>query len=247
MSAAASTHEVYGEQAYLIVRERNTVVPSFYNARSPDHVMTDVVTVNGQPLQHMGETMTVGLLPVERRWAAPVGVDGFAAAIDQREFEDKHLVWWCEDIASKGEQAEEPRLRPVPTVANFLSWKVDPDNVERFIPLGVTSANSSPGSVPPTQLYDQKGDRIITPQEAAAEAKAADEAKDARIEALESKLNSVLRDLGEPAVEKAPKALDVTPCGSTVKSGYMRQHVGKCLHPSCKIANERDKAEREAV
>lgn len=248
MSAASNIPEGFGfEPRAVFISSRNTVIPSFYVAAH--HPRADaVVTSGGIPIEAGGERLTIGLVPPEYRFAVGPDVEGRCELYPQDKFANDHGLWWAEQIRLKKGPVESLHLRPIPHVRAFVSWKVDPADPSRLVPLGVPFEGQEKREA--DKLYSPSKDRFFTRDELEAETKAAAGVDAAVLAELVKTVqemkaeNQALRDRLELATEQIPgDAVLAAPCGKEVKKGGVAVHVTNCQAPECVEA----KAVREAT
>lgn len=141
------------------VPERDTVIPSFYNAVGHDCDIMAVVTENHMPIAVNGEVLTLSMIPPERRFAVGPVQDGSAELLGREAFESAYRLYLEEDLRVKGGRPTFPALWPVPTARDFVSWKVMPHDPSRLVALGIPFVRETPR--PTAQKYDPRLDRVI--------------------------------------------------------------------------------------
>lgn len=164
MSADLQSYESIRPQARGLFTRRGLLVPSFYRQpgrEHPESAFSAVVTKNGEPISVHGDTLTVGKCPPEYRWAIGPAEDGKAEVLDQRTFEELHRLWYEETYLAKGaKDAGDPNLRPIPRSERFVSWKVDPVDESKLVPLGTGMQAPRPEGEPKL-VYVQSGDKLV--------------------------------------------------------------------------------------
>ena len=220
-SALGTGAEVQGE-----FTKRGLLIPSFY--KQNQHKASDadsVVTKDGVPIMDNGETLTISLCAPEKRYAIGPAEKGFAEVVPQHVFSDMHYKAYMEFYRiRRAKDPGIPEARHIPTVEQFVRWKIDPANDRKIIPLG--QGLPPKPTEEPTQLYSPTQDRMIdrSELEAASKIQEAREEKLAqenaelkrRLDALEASLTPPEPDLRETGSTGSPQSGDLSSRGTGV-------------------------------
>ncbi len=151
--------------AAILVPERGTHIPALY-VRNP-HPEPDktVVTQNGVALLDASEekrSFMVSQVAPERRWA--ILEDGELMSQQQFDVLKKQGVHDYYDILRANGHPEAKYVgnvdrEPIPDVAYFVRWCIDPMNEENLLEIGF-DAHETDGAVP-EHFHDNKGDQIM--------------------------------------------------------------------------------------
>jgi hypothetical protein len=147
--------------AAIPVPERGTHIPGEY-VRNPHHDLNITVTSNGLPLLGMDKApFVVGQVAPERRWA--ILADG--ELMDQETFKNKKqqniLEYYAmlQGLGSKdAKYMNKIENEPIPAVAYYVSWCVDPQDPEKVLQIGF-NPHATDGSVSP-HFHDSEGKQI---------------------------------------------------------------------------------------
>ena len=211
---------VAGREAY--------VFPS-YRARMAQHSDENaVVTSGGKPIVENGETLLLGMVPLERRYAIGPVVGGRAEVIDQHSFEQESEKNYVAEYNAKGQAPDKTALRFIPNVVRFVSWKIDPTDPRRITHLGF-----SPGQKLGADIVSQSAEEIESLRAQKDEqALALDEMK-RKLDELSQLMASKPAEV--PGVVVAhEKAMQTAPCGKEIKQGFLKQHARFCKKPECR-------------
>lgn len=234
-------------QPYYIP-ERDAIIPRFYQASQHDGQLDAKVAYDGMPIVMGGETLTLGLVPPERRWAIGPAQDGWAHCLDQKQFDELCILWKQQEISFKSQGKEVldfPHLEPRPNVRDFVAWKVHATDPTKLIRLGMPHQRQVVRQG--THVYDPETDTQMTRDEWAAreKAKMAKPSADAeRIAALEAKIAELTGGASVKALEIKPAAKvahkELAPCGKEVQR--LDAHMRFCKKPECRPAQPEDAA-----
>lgn len=225
---------VAGQKQWIPVPERRVIIPDFYQAMIGNHNanLDAVVTYQGLAIQQGGETLTIGLVPPERRWAIGEAKDGRAEVLPQHVFENDHLTWWTQEFIAKGDTPDDHTRRYIPHVREFVSHKVDPANTSRLVPLGTDFSPGEPKR--PEKYYRQSSDSMVDAEVWDRENHEQEE-KISRLEALVEKLLAEKDAAPEVAVAPPPEPTKTAaPCGKEVQR--VGPHMRWCKQPECVAA-----------
>ena len=147
--------------AAIPVPERGTHIPGEY-VRNPHHDLNITVTSNGLPLLGMDKApFVVGQIAPERRWA--VLEDG--ELMDQETFKSKkqqnvlEFYAMLQGLGSKdAKYMNKIENEPIPAVAYYVSWCVDPQDKEKVLEIGF-NPHATDGARSP-QFHDTEGKQI---------------------------------------------------------------------------------------
>jgi hypothetical protein len=230
MSASVQSNvpaELRQEAQAHYIKERDSIIPRFYNASMHDAHLDAKVVYDGMPIVQGGETLTIGLVPPERRWAIGEVQDGWAACINQQKFDELCKLWKQQEIQFKSQGTEVldfPDLEPRPNVRDFVAWKVHKTDPSRLIRLGMPHERQVVRQG--THVYDPETDTQMTRDEWAAREKdrLGGKANDARaMEARIAELEARLAQAGSAspvvlALVDSPAETFPTRCGRGAKS-----------------------------
>lgn len=213
----------------VLIHERKTFLTASYNARlmRGEHSRADmdaVVTYNGEPITAGGEVLRLGMIPAERRYAVGPVSGGRAEVLDQRDFQDAHLDAYLTLFSIVKQPPDDPNLRHIPSVVDFVSCKLDSHDPKKIVPLGSGMA--------------AKGERTTYWSEAKQEVVDVADVRDEQQERIRE-LEERLAKLGgtDEAPAAAPVAeeasMEAAPCGKLVKRGFVNQHVRFCKSDEC--------------
>lgn len=235
-------------QPYYI-QERDAIIPRFYQASLHEGKYDAKVTYDGMPIVIGGETLTIGLVPPERRWAIGEVEDGWAKCIDQRTFDELCLLWKQQEVSFKSQGKEVldfPHLEPRPNVRDFVSWKVHKTDPTRLIRLGMPHERQVVRQG--THVYDPETDAQMTREEWAAREKAkmakpsADAERIAALEAMVERLTggALMAAPSGPAPAVKVVNKETAPCGKEVQR--LDAHMRFCKKPGCRPPKPEDVA-----
>ena len=159
------SHNVFGPGAMAVpVPERGTHIPALY-VRNP-HLDPDLVVRRGDlPLLGEGEKpkpFTISQVAPERRWA----VLSNGNVMDQAQFDAGYKQVVLEFYAMLRERGNTGArfegniaLVPIPDVAEYVSWRVDPDDETKLLAIGY-DPHATDGAVS-DRFHDAKGEQIM--------------------------------------------------------------------------------------
>lgn len=219
------------------IHERDTLVPSFYRDESGEQRDHDahpdaIVTFEGIPISVNGETLTIGLMPPERRFAVQrTGQDGLTAEVyPQDVFANRHRMWWEQELLFKNSRPTDPTKWPVPHVRNFVAFKIRGHD-QALWPLGMPCERELPKQS--QQVYDAKADRMMSRQEWEQSVEDLKAKHDELEKTLEKRLANAKDRADTLAAVDAAKSFSA-PCGATIKAeAYLPQHRRFCKQPEC--------------
>jgi hypothetical protein len=258
MSASVQSNvpaELRQEAQAHYIKERDSIIPRFYNASMHDAHLDAKVVYDGMPIVQGGETLTIGLVPPERRWAIGEVQDGWAACINQQKFDELCKLWKQQEIQFKSQGTEVldfPDLEPRPNVRDFVAWKVHKTDPSRLIRLGMPHERQVVRQG--THVYDPETDTQMTRDEWAAREKARlggkatdAQATNARIAELEAKLAALTATPEAPiltvtSLKKAAVETEAAPCGKQVQKNRVGAHKRFCKKPECQPMIDGDAA-----
>jgi len=218
---------------------RGTLITAAYVSRvqGGDHIeeqLGAVVTQDGIPIEQGGETLTLGLCPMENRYAIGPVIDGKAEVLEQRDFEVLHANAFLEFFAVAKHEPHNPNLRYVPKVRDFVAMKEDARNPKRIVPLGTGFIASDP-PIRPVEFWSEAKQRTVS----AAEVDAEEDPRDAELREMRVLLEELRdRQAGAPptpavvAVAEA-KPKEIAPCNKEITAGFLSQHQRFCKDPAC--------------
>ncbi len=238
----------------VYIAERDAIIPRFYQASMHDAHLDAKVSHLGMPVVENGETLTIGMIPHERRWAVGPVEDGWAATIDQKQFDELCILWKQQEVQFKSQGKEVldfPHLEARPNVRDFVAVKVHRTDPKRLIRLGMPSERQVVRQG--THVYDPDTDQQMT-REAWAEREKAKlggkateaQSQNARIAELEAKIASLTGGAPVKSVsmmtpaEAAAVVANTAPCGKEVKN--LGAHKRFCKKPECQPMLEGDAA-----
>lgn len=187
-----------GPAPVWIVEDRETfkkrvhlVHPDYLRRAHTAADLSAIVTQDGEPITQAGETLTIGLVPPWRRYAIGPVVGGRAELLRQDEFERENAKVYIDSFRFRRERPDDEKLRAVPNVREFVSWKIDLQNPGRICPLGTHMEKQEP--IRGAQAYDPARDEFSTAQTAAVRADLEEQLAEERRkrEELEAKVNAL--------------------------------------------------------
>lgn len=213
---------------HFVIPERDTLVLAEYiqDQHTEDELHAQV-TFQGEPIEHAGEALLVGMVPPERRYAiAHAGEDGHCECLPQEDFQKVHEKQYRAIFAVAGERCDDVHLRHIPKVQEYVACKLDPNEPSQVLPVGMGMAEA--GEI--QAYWDDKNQEIVTPEERGLLAD-----KEAEIAELQAKLDDVNASRGR----ETPAETSTAPCGHKVKNPkYLSRHVKQCQQPECIAATE---------
>lgn len=225
MSAAFDTQQLADDLKPLKVARREAFVFPAYRRRMSEHAdESAVVTAGGKPIVRNGETLLLGMVPLERRYAIGPVINGKAEVLHQNDFAVEQEKVYVAEYALRGQAPDNVRLRYVPNVVDFVAMKVDPQNDARLTHLGYRP-DLAPGKEPePTEIETLRTKNDIQEMQLIEMQKKLDELAALMQEKMGAK---TIDD------ESATHAKDTAPCGRNVTAGYVNQHIERCQKPEC--------------
>lgn len=142
----------FGFQEHKMLPHREAFVPGWYRR----HVDMGLelwtgTSDNPRPFVVNGVRVKIHMIPPERRYA--VALDG--RILDQREFEELHERYYITKFQIADVAPDDPKVRPIPTVQNFLSYTEDPSNPEKLILIGFDPYKPKPADAPARPVDDE--------------------------------------------------------------------------------------------
>lgn len=235
MSAAFEVQKLSDEVKPLRVSNREAYVFPSYRKRmeSGEHAEDGaLVTSGGKPIVRNNETLLLGMVPLERRYAIGPVENGKAEVLPQHIFADEHEKMYVAEFALKNQPPDNPKLRYVPSVVNFVAWKIDPTDPSRIAQLGfqpnkvAVTATANPAAEEVEALIRHNDRQTIE----------LDEMK-RKLDELSALMAQKPKAPLEIEVVK-PKALVTAKCGKEVKEGFVKQHERFCKNPECQPPTE---------
>lgn len=192
--------------------------------------MNAVVTFGGQPIRANGEVLTIGMMLPWRRYAVGPVVNGEAEVLPQHDFEREHEKVYIDSFRFRGERVDDPKVRPIPSVREFVAWKKDPRFPGRICPLGTYTEKQEPikGAQAYDPLKDEMYDKRAADVQSAIDAQLAE--KDKQLAALEAKVN-LLAGMVQDKPSKPKKEVEqvTAPCGTwTGAANRLHAHQRFC-------------------
>jgi hypothetical protein len=212
-------------------RISNRAMPAFvygpYRARIGEHAdESAVVTKNGKPITANGETLLLGMVPMERRYAIGPCQNGKAEVLPQHEFEVANQENYIAEYQMFKQAPDKVALRHIPNVAQYVAWKIDPTDPTRIAPLGFLPG-AKPAEVQVTDTHEIEVLRAQKDEQALA------------LDEMQRKLDELAELVtAKPAAApvKAKASVETAPCGKEIKAGFVKQHARFCKKPECQPA-----------
>jgi hypothetical protein len=173
----------YARQKGEIIAERNTVVPPWAPAIKDFSVTVKQEDLDGE-IREIPPGFTIGDVAPEYRWAInpETGV-----IMSKAEFRQSFERWYAAHYTMRGEQVEGEPLT-IPSVKDFVSLKVDPDDITRVVPM--TYDPHRPVLSKPRSMYDRDGEVLSAAQIAAIEGRGKADESGAQMKMLVDQLKA---------------------------------------------------------